>query len=141
MSKSLIQGTVPTLSTQKLASRLATEKLILLDTRDQKEFDISHLPNAQWVGYDDFKIASLAKIDKTTPIVVYCSVGYRSEKIGEKLKGAGFKNVTNLFGGLFTWANENRPLKNKAEEPTRSVHGYNATWAQYLSPKITTVLD
>ena len=72
-----------------------------------------------WVGYEDFKITRLPEVDKNTPIVVYCSVGYRSEKIGEKLRKAGYTNVTNLFGGLFTWANENRPLKKPTNQPAR----------------------
>ena len=80
-------------------------------------------------------------MDKNTPIVVYCSVGYRSEKIGEKLRKAGYTNVTNLFGGLFTWANENRPLKNKADQPTRAVHGYGKAWSKYLSPEVNAILD
>ena len=141
VSKSLIQGTVPTLTTKELADTLTKEKVLLLDTREKKEFEVSHLPNAHWVGYDHFKLSTLAKVDKNTPIIVYCSVGYRSEKIGEKLRKAGYTNVTNLFGGLFAWANESRPLKDKAEKPTHKVHGYDAAWAKYLSPKVTTVLD
>ena len=141
VSKNLIQGTVPTLTTKELAETLTKKKVLLLDTREKKEFEVSHLTNARWVGYEQFKLSTLAKVPKNTPIIVYCSVGYRSEKIGEKLRKAGYSNVTNLFGGLFTWANEGRPLKNKAEQPTHTVHGYDTAWAQYLSPKVTTVLD
>lgn len=141
VSKSLIQGTVPTLTTSELADTLAKKKILLLDTRTKKEFEVSHLPNAQWVGYDHFEIGRLAKVEKNTSIIVYCSVGYRSEKIGEKLKKAGYANVSNLFGGLFAWANESRPLEDITEKPTHKVHGYDAAWAKFLSPKITIILD
>lgn len=141
VSKSLIRGTVPTLTTKELADTLAKKKVLLLDTREKEEFEVSHLPDAHWVGYDNFKIATVAQVDKSTPIVVYCSVGYRSERVGEKLKRAGFTNVTNLFGGLFAWANESRPLKDKGDKATLKVHGFDKEWAQYLSPKVTTILE
>lgn len=140
VSKSLIRGTVPTLTTKELADTLAEKKVLLLDTREKEEFEVSHLPDAHWVGYDNFKIATVAQVDKSTPIVVYCSVGYRSERVGEKLKRAGFTNVTNLFGGLFAWANESRPLEDKGAKATLKVHGFDKEWAQYLSPKVTTIL-
>ena len=62
---------VPYMSVETLA--LPKTDAILLDARDEKEFEISHLKNAIRVGYDDFKMKeTLAKLptDKNTKIVV-----------------------------------------------------------------------
>ena len=92
---------VTTLKTMK-------EKVILLDTREKKEYEISHIPGAIWVGYNNFKLKRVKEIAKDTKIVTYCSVGYRSERIGEKLQKAGFTDVSNLKGSIFKWVNEGK---------------------------------
>ena len=48
---------------------------------------------------------------RDTPIVVYCSVGYRSARVARWLGRQGFTNVRNLDGSLFAWANEGRPME------------------------------
>ena len=60
--------------------------VMLLDTRKKEEYEVSHLKNALWVGFKEFEVDSiLPKIEnKSTEIVVYCSIGVRSENIGEK---------------------------------------------------------
>ncbi len=78
-----------------------SEDIILLDTREKEEFDVSHLKNAEWVGYNTFRRNALEGIPKNKKIVVYCSVGYRSEKIAERLIKMGYQNVSNLYGGIF----------------------------------------
>ena len=67
------------------------EAPLLLDAREKEEFGVSHLENAVWVGYDGFDINKVVQQfpNKEKPIVVYCSIGVRSEDIGEQLKNAG----------------------------------------------------
>jgi rhodanese-related sulfurtransferase len=123
---------VPYISTEEL-SKLDSE-VILLDAREFKEFNVSHLKNAIHVGYDDFNLdkttAQLAK--KTLQIVVYCSVGVRSEDIAEKLENAGFNNVYNLYGGIFEWKNNGLPVYNAKNEETDRVHAYSKKWGKWL---------
>jgi len=108
---------------------------ILLDTREREEYEISKLKNAIWVGYKSFSItefkASLP--DKNTPIVVYCSVGVRSEKIGEKLLQSGYSNVQNLYGGIFSWKNSGNPVYDKNNNETEKVHAYSKQWGKLLT--------
>ena len=80
---------------------------IYLDAREANEFKISHLPNAIYVGYNYFKNKQiLTQVpDKNASIVVYCSIGVRSEQIAEKIKKLGYKNVYNLYGGIFEYKN------------------------------------
>ncbi len=112
---------------------LRTEKnVVLLDTRARREFEVSHLKNARWVGFDDFDLSRVADIPKDTKIVVYCTVGVRSEKIGEKLMAAGFKNVRNLYGSIFEWVNQGNPVFDAQQHPTPRVHAYSRVWGVWL---------
>lgn len=104
---------------------------IILDAREKEEFQVSHIPGAIEIGYDDFKLNNLPKMDPQKRIVVYCSVGYRSEKIAEKLKKAGYADVSNLRGGIFQWVNEGNPVVNENGE-TPAVHTYNKSWSKWL---------
>jgi len=108
---------------------------VLLDTRKKEEFEVSHLENAIWVGYRKFSIDStLIKIpEKDTPIIVYCSVGVRSEDIGEKLLKAGYTNVKNLYGGLFEWKNKANPVVDREGNETDKVHAFNKHWGKLLT--------
>jgi rhodanese-related sulfurtransferase len=105
---------------------------VILDTREKVEFEISRIQNAIWIGYDDFDISRIDSIEKNQEIIIYCSVGYRSSKIGEELIESGYKNVKNLYGGIFNWANENRPLYNDSMQ-TREIHAYNKKWGRFLT--------
>ena len=77
--------TVPYISVQEL--KKDAHSYLILDTRKKKEFEISHIPNAIWGSEKvDLKNPAFAKAKKNQPIVVYCSVGIRSEDYGEHLK-------------------------------------------------------
>ena len=130
MARKMSRGKVPEISIGELQAEM--QEVILLDTREKAEYDISHIPGAIWVGYDDFDLERVTGIDKKAPVVTYCSVGYRSERIGEKLLEAGFREVRNLHGSLFRWVNEEKEVVDNEGTPTKRVHGYNATWSKWL---------
>jgi rhodanese-related sulfurtransferase len=133
----MLKGSIPVINTTELDTQLAENKeLVLLDACEKYEYELSHLPGAQWVGYDGFSLKSVTGINKDKTIVVYCSIGVRSERIAEKLKSNGFNTVLNLYGGIFAWANENRMLLDKNQLATQSVHGYNKKWAQLLEAHV-----
>lgn len=108
---------------------------IILDAREWEEYEVSHLKNAVWVGYDDFKLADVADKypDKNLNIVVYCSIGVRSENIGEELLESGYFNTKNLYGGIFEWSNQGYPVYNTKDEKTKKVHAYGKLWGKYLT--------
>lgn len=106
--------------------------VLVLDARERKEFEVSHLPNAQYCGFDNFEAQILRGVAKDTPIVVYCSIGYRSEKIGEKLQKMGFTNVFNLYGSIFEWVNQGYGVVDKNGNPTQKVHTYNKDWSKWI---------
>ena len=138
----VISRSIPMVSTAELAEEMkAGGKPVLLDTRGKGEFSVSHLKGAHWVGFENFDLKRLPGIEKRSVIVVYCSIGYRSEKIGEKLRAAGYGNVRNLYGGIFAWANEGRALENDQGKPTDTVHGYDRKWSKRLDADVPRTLS
>lgn len=133
MLDGLLDGKVKQITPEQLATK--SGKFLLLDSRSRDEYETSHIKGAHWVGFDRFDVENLGKIDRETPIVVYCAVGKRSEIVGEKLEEAGFKDVANVRGGIFRWANEKRPLVD-ADGPTKNVHPYNRKWGKWLAPHV-----
>ena len=89
---------------------------VILDAREREEYDVSHIPGALYFGYKKPEYHLIDNIDKDDLIIIYCSIGYRSEKLGHKLKKKGYKNVLNLYGSIFEWANKDYPLHNNKNE-------------------------
>jgi rhodanese-related sulfurtransferase len=129
--KTLLTHSVPEVSVVELAEN-SPKNTTWVDAREKREYEVSHLPNAVWVGYEQFDLTPLEKSPKNQPIVVYCSVGYRSEKVAEKLLKQGFTNVKNLYGGLFEWKNQGYKVVNK-KGITEEIHAYNKVWGVWLN--------
>ncbi len=130
MIDTTLQKTVNFISVKKLKAHY--EDYLILDARELKEYQTSHLKNAQFVGYKKFKLKKILKnLQKDKPIVVYCSIGYRSEKIAEKLQRKGYK-VFNLYGGIFDWKNKNYTVIDSLNKLTQNVHTYNKKWSKWL---------
>ena len=104
----------------------------VLDAREKVEYQVSHLQNALWVGHDTFNLKVVEKLDKAKPILIYCTVGARSEKIGKILQQEGFSRVYNLYGGIVHWVNEGRPVFANGK-PTLQVHTYSKPWSIWLT--------
>ncbi|MGB1041563.1 MAG: rhodanese-like domain-containing protein [Flavobacteriales bacterium] len=141
MAKKMADKTVPIIKTpQVLKLQKKGKKVIFLDARELAEYKVSHIKDAIHIGYDNFKLKSVSKLDKNATIVVYCSVGYRSGKIGKKLREAGFTSVFNLWGGLFDWANNGNPIYSEKGK-VKKVHPYNTKWGKWLKPELRSKLD
>lgn len=131
MLESMYQHSVPLL---KADSSTITDlsAYTVLDTRELSEYQVSHLPGAIYVGYDDFSKTSVEALPRDKPVIVYCSIGYRSERIGKRLLKMGFTDVQNLYGGIFWWKYLSLPVLDANEAPTERVHTYNARWGKWL---------
>ena len=129
--KKLNTESIPYISVDSLHK---LSKVVILDAREKREFAVSHLKNATFVGYQNFSIEKTTKMlpDKNETIIVYCTLGVRSEDIAEKLKNAGYTNVLNLFGGILEWKNKDYKVFDSKEKETEKVHVCNAYWGQWL---------
>lgn len=133
----LYKRTVPLIKTEQLKQILNSEKnLIVLDTRSEEEFSVSHIEKARFIDYDRFKPKDIKDIPKDRKVVVYCSVGYRSERIGEQLQKMGYSDVSNLYGGIFAWKNDGFDVVTDGGQVTDSVHTYNKNWSKWLNQGI-----
>ncbi|KAF6032334.1 hypothetical protein EB796_009355 [Bugula neritina] len=140
---------VPQLSTQELAEWQAEGKQVtLLDARPIEEFEISRIEGAARVDPDHLQesIPQVEELIDATPtdqpVVLYCSIGYRSCLVADKLinkwKNSPGKSrpIYNLEGSLFKWANESRPLVDNSGSPTKLVHPYNNVWGRLLEKSL-----
>jgi len=122
---------VPYITVQELA--ISKTNTIILDARESQEYQVSHLKDAIFVGYDNFQLEKITTQipNKDQNIVVYCSLGIRSEVVANKLKKAGYKNVKNLYGGIFEWKNNEFDVYNSEAKKTDSIHTFSKAWSKW----------
>jgi rhodanese-related sulfurtransferase len=130
MLKTLLSHSVPEVSVAEITE--GAGEVTYLDARERHEYEVSHIPGAVWVGYDDFELSRVQHLPKDARLVVYCSVGYRSEKVTEQLLANGWADVRNLYGGIFEWKNQGQSVVTPAGEETERVHAYSRTWGIWL---------
>lgn len=130
MLQVLLKHNVPEISA--VNANKAFDEYIFLDAREKNEFEVSHIKNAIWIGFNDFDISRVKDVSKDKKIVIYCSLGARSEQISNKLQSAGYKNINNMYGGIFEWVNNGFVVYNLADKPTKKVHAYNKKWGIWL---------
>ncbi|MEM9337304.1 MAG: rhodanese-like domain-containing protein [Bacteroidota bacterium] len=131
--ESLYRHTVPLIDSEVLKEKT---DVVILDVRSPEEYNVSHIDGAFMIDFDKFKPKDVASLNKNSEVIVYCSVGYRSERLGEKLQKMGFKDVKNLYGGIFEWKNQGHEVVNERDVPTDSVHTYNKAWSKWLEQGI-----
>ena len=97
------------ISPQVLQEKIQTAKnFILLDVREAEEREISRLANDVHIPMGELG-ARLGELDPGADIVVYCRTGNRSGRVAVWMEQMGFRNVSNLAGGINQWAREIDP--------------------------------
>lgn len=130
--------TVSHVSTDDLARWLSSdqaEDLVLIDTREPEEFEVSYIAGAHLAPSLEEALELLDGVPKDQFIVAYCSVGYRSSILVGKLAAKGYTNVYNLDGSIFEWANRGFPLF-RGNEQVKKVHRYNVWWGRLLNEEL-----
>ena len=90
--------------TQEAAKEMMdTQEVIVLDVREQSEYDSGHIPGAVLlpVGSIDEKTAAAVIPEKDSTVLVYCRSGNRSKTASSTLAGLGYTNIYE-FGGINT---------------------------------------
>eukprot|EP01083_Nonionella_stella_P090336 252386_1 len=134
------------ISTDHLAEQLkdnadSSSRVIILDIREEYEYNISNIQNAVRVPpkatpediinivQNEQNVCIHTNEDtnqlQTVDIYCYCSVGYRSSIVAQKLQKYGVRNVHNVSGSIFKWVNEERPIVDNAGHKVDKVHTYN----------------
>ncbi len=82
------------------------EEYVLLDVREQDEFDAGHIPGAILIPYTEIENKAEEMLpDKDKQILVYCRSGRRSKIAAEALSKLGYSNIKE-FGGIIDWPYE-----------------------------------
>lgn len=84
-----------------------TQEVIVLDVREQNEYDSGHIPGAVLlpVGTIDKGTAAAVIPEKDSTVLVYCRSGNRSKTASSTLAELGYTNIYE-FGGINTWPYE-----------------------------------
>ena len=100
-AKSRIRQTTP----EEVKARLDRgEKLTLVDTREDREWDQGHLPDAIHLGKGVIERDIESTVaDKNQEIILYCGGGFRSALAADNLQKMGYENVVSMDGGWRRW--------------------------------------
>ena len=95
------------ISQQDAKQMMDEQEVILLDVREQDEFDSGHIPGAVLlpVGTIDEESAAAVIPEKDSTVLVYCRSGNRSKTAAAKLAELGYTGIYE-FGGINTWPYE-----------------------------------
>lgn len=100
-AKKKIQEITPQQLREKIDS---VESFSLLDVREDHEWGLGHIPSALHLSKGVIERDIEKKIpDIQTPLVVYCSGGFRCALVADALQQMGYKNVQSLEGGSQGW--------------------------------------
>jgi adenylyltransferase/sulfurtransferase len=88
---------------EELKQRLdAGENLLLLDVRDENEYEISNI-GGQLIPLPELP-KRINELDAKLQIVTICKMGQNGLKAAKVLQNAGFTHVWNLTGGIHAWS-------------------------------------
>ena len=103
-------GSYQQITQEKAKEMMDTQEVIILDVREQDEFDNGHIPGAVLlpVGTIDENTAADVIPEKDSTVLVYCRSGNRSKTASAALADLGYTNIYE-FGGINTWPYETEP--------------------------------
>ena len=95
------------ISQEEAKEMMDTQDVIILDVREQDEYDSGHIPSAVLlpVGTIDEETAAEVIPEKDSTVLVYCRSGNRSKTASSTLAELGYTNIYE-FGGINTWPYE-----------------------------------
>ena len=101
----------------------ARGEVLLVDVREDKERAISTIPGS--ISKADFEELGDDLID--VPVVVHCTIGYRSARYVESLKDRGV-HAYNLKGSILSWVHAGQHVVDPEGNETKRVHVYGKRW-------------
>lgn len=102
-----VENNYQQISQEKAKEMMDTQSVLILDVREQNEFDAGHIPGAVLlpVGTITKDTAAAAIPELDTVVLVYCRSGNRSKTASQALTDLGYTNIYE-FGGINTWPYE-----------------------------------
>ena len=102
-----MENTYQQISQEEAKNMMETQEILILDVREQEEFDAGHIPGALLlpVGTISGDTAAAVIPELDTVVLVYCRSGNRSKTASRTLAELGYTNIYE-FGGISTWPYE-----------------------------------
>ena len=102
-----VESSYQQITQEEAKEMMDTQEVVILDVREQDEFDAGHIPGAVLlpVGTITEDTAAAVIDDLDTVVLVYCRSGNRSKTASQALADLGYTNVYE-FGGINTWPYE-----------------------------------
>ena len=88
--------------------RKAGEKFLLVDVREQWEYDASRIEGAKLIPMRTIP-ANLQSLEVEEDVICYCHHGQRSLDVAAWLRAQGVENAVSLTGGIDRWSSEIDP--------------------------------
>lgn len=98
------ENTYQQITQEEAKQMMDTQDVVILDVREQREFDAGHIPGAVLlpVGTIDEETAAAVIPEKDAVVLVYCRSGNRSKTASSVLAELGYTGIYE-FGGIHTW--------------------------------------
>jgi rhodanese-related sulfurtransferase len=84
--------------------------VVILDVREQDEWDAGHIPGAVFMPMGQVP-DRLSEIPKDKTVIVQCRSGNRSDQVTTFLEQQGFTNILNMAGGINAWQSAGLPVE------------------------------
>lgn len=94
--------------TPDAAQDLMKQGALLVDVREQSEYDEVHADGAELLPLSELE-TRYAELPKDRPLLMICRSGARSARAGEYLLANGYDDVTNVAGGTLAWVEADLP--------------------------------
>ena len=128
---------VQNISVADLKKKIDNEDdILIIDTRTEEEYNLSFIPNAKLLSYKSEKtdIAEFLRqndVEKREAVVCYCSLGYRSSVLAEKIQDIRPDlqvEIYNLEGSIFKWVNSDLGVSNPSGDTVHCAHPFSLAW-------------
>jgi molybdopterin/thiamine biosynthesis adenylyltransferase/rhodanese-related sulfurtransferase len=107
----LVKSRIEELDPADARAELERGDAVLIDTREQHEWDEAHLDGATLVPPATVadRIESVVP-DRSRRVLVYCRVGNRSARAADTLEELGYEDVASIDGGIVAWQQAGFPV-------------------------------
>ena len=103
-------GSYHQIAQKEAKEMMDTQEVIILDVREQDEYDSVHIPGAVLLPVGTINEDTAAEVipEKDSTVLVYCCSGNRSKTAAAALASLGYTKIYE-FGGINTWRYETEP--------------------------------
>ena len=98
------------ISAETAAQYQNRDDVLLIDVREQYEYDESHIPGITLIPMSELE-GRLSEIPTDKEVIVTCRSGNRSSQVTSYLQGLGYDNVHNMEGGILAWQAAGLPVE------------------------------